>query len=404
MVGSAHVPVAEGGWSTGTAIPPCADRSLRCGPMSGEQPLQLVVVSGVPAAGKTTTARRLASDLGAPLLWRGALRRAVLEPIAASFPNVQNQIPAATDRLVSAAVETAVAAGPVVLDANLHNDHQRQALRGLIERLDLSCFEVYLWGEPETLLRRLEQRADPPLTEELRQYVEAVHSRPHTPALEGLAPAAQIDTTTFDQFDAEYQTALKSIGSRREPQEKREAGAVVLISGLPAAGKSTLARRLGADLAAPVVWRDGLRRKVLADIGSASTDIGPAIPAASDALVRAVLEPLLAAGRTVVLDGNFNNAVQARAIVDFLAGTPSVRAFEVCLWGDQDTLRERFIARADPPLTDQLRPYFETVLARDRTPVLRHPTPCVHLDTTDLSSADRSYADLLDQIRQHVAC
>lgn len=371
--------------------------------MSAEQPPQLVVVSGVPAAGKTTTARRLAADLAAPLLWRGALRRAVLEPIAASFPGVQHQIPAATDRLVSAAVETAVAAGPVVLDANLHNNRQRQALRGLIERLELDCFEVYLSGEPKTLLRRLEQRADPPVTEELREYVEGVYSGPHAPALEGLASVAQIDTTTFDHFDADYEVALTSIGSTPRLREPGEAGVVVLISGLPAAGKSTLANRLAADLAAPVVWRDGLRRKVLAEIGTASVDIGPAIPAASDALVRAVLEPLVAAGRTVVLDGNFNNAVQAQAIVNFLAGMPSVTTFEVCLWGDQDTLRERFIARADPPLTDELRPYFETVLARDRTPVLRAPTPCVHLDTTDLSSVDRSYAVLLGQIRQHVA-
>lgn len=373
--------------------------------MSGARPLQLVVVSGVPAAGKTTTARRLAADLAAPLLWRGALRRAVLEPIAAAFPSVQVQIPAATDRLVSAAVETAIPSGPVVLDANLHNGRQRRALRDLVERLGLSCFEVCLWGHPATLVRRVEERADPPLTEELRRYIDGVYRRPRTPALDGLAPAMEIDTTTFDHFDDDYHEILTAIRSTPawEPRTQAGGGAVVLVSGLPAAGKSTLAGRLGADLGAPVVWRDGLRRRVLAELGGPAVDIGPAIPAASDALVQAVLGPLVAAGRTVVLDGNFNNAIQAAAIVDFLSAAPSVKTFEVCLWGEEGTLRARFIARADPPLTDELRPYFETVIARDRTPVLAHPTPCVQIDTTELSAIDRRYGELLGQIRQHLA-
>jgi predicted kinase len=371
--------------------------------MAGDGALDLVVVSGVPAAGKTTTARRLAVDLGAPLLWRGGLRRAVLEPIALSVPAVAEQIPAAADRLVSAAVETAVAGGTVVLDANLHNTRQREALRALVEGRGLHCFEVFLRGDPATLLERLDARADPPLTVELRGYVEDVYASALGPALDGIAPAAVIDTTGFDDFDVHYAHVLTGIAPRVAPRpDARARAAVVLISGLPAAGKSTLGRRIARDLGCSLVWRDGLRRSVLAGLGGPDADISSCIPAASDALVLGVLQPLLSARRTVVLDGNFNNAIQAKAVAEFLARVPSVRTFEVCLWGDEEVLRERFIARADPPLTEELRPYFDAVIRRERIPVLPASTPRIEIDTTDLTSVDQVYGQLIEKVRAHV--
>lgn len=150
--------------------------------MTGERSLHLVVVSGFPAAGKSTTARRLGAVLDAPLLGRGDLRRRVLEPISAAVPAIARQIPAVTDRLVAAAVETTVAASPVVLDGNLHNDRQRRALRDLVVRLRLECAEVCLWGDPATLIRRFERRSDPLLTDALRRYVDGVYARSRKPA------------------------------------------------------------------------------------------------------------------------------------------------------------------------------------------------------------------------------
>lgn len=368
--------------------------------MAGDGAVDLVVVSGVPAAGKTATARRLAIDLAVPLLWRGELRRAVLEPIAVDVPEAADQIPAAADRLVSAAVETAVAGGPAVLDANLHNSRQRQALRDLVERRELRCFEVFLRGDPATLLQRLEARANPPLSDGLREYVEDVYASVQGPALDGVAPALEIDTTTFENFDAHYANVLASIGRHAASEQyERNCAAVILISGLPAAGKSTLARRIARDLACSLVWRDGLRRSVVADIDGPGVDITPCIPAASDALVLSVMKPLISARRVVIVDGNFNNAARASAIAEYLASVPSVKTFEVCLWGDERTLRERFIARADPPLTDDLRPYFDTVIRRERTPVLPNSTPRMEIDTSELPSIDRAYDGLLARIR-----
>lgn len=96
---------------------------------------------------------------------------------------------------------------------------------------------------------------------------------------------------------------------------------------------------------------------------------------------------------------SFNNPDHAASFHRFLdrrreQGRPP-RCAEVCLWGDPEVLRARFVARAEPPLTDDLRPYFEAVLARDRTPVLSPPAPVFEVDTTDWSDLDGAYPAVL---------
>lgn len=179
-------------------------------------------------------------------------------------------------------------------------------------------------------------------------------------------------------------------------------GRLVLISGHPATGKTTLGRRLGADLGVPVIHRDGLRRRVLFPIAEAMPEVRALIPSALDRMVVAFAETIFDAGGAAILDGNFNNPAHGAAVKEMLARR-TVTCFEVCLWGEPDELRRRFIERADPPLTDDLRPYFDTVVGRDRVAVLDPPTPVVHIDTTDITAVDERYGALLAEIRAELA-
>jgi predicted kinase len=177
-------------------------------------------------------------------------------------------------------------------------------------------------------------------------------------------------------------------------------GGLVVVSGLPAAGKSTLSTRLGRDLPAVVVRRDHIRRQLLEAMQLAQDD--PALPAGASAMTMHLVTAVLESGGTVVLDGNFNTERHMTPVRDLLRSRP-VPAVEVCLWADADELRRRFIARADPPLTPQLEPYFEQVLHRCHEPVLdeqRHEVE--HVDTTDPSAIDERYPTLLDRVRRAI--
>jgi predicted kinase len=177
----------------------------------------------------------------------------------------------------------------------------------------------------------------------------------------------------------------------------------VVVSGLPAAGKSTLATHLSRDLGLVCVNRDELATTVLGDLWRVlPPDEQVRVARAKDRLVTSVVDAVLDAGGGVVLDNNFNVTQQADAVRGLLA-TRSVRAVEVCLWGDPAVLRQRFIERAAPPLTPDLEPFFEQVLHRDRWTVLSPPRPIFEFDTTDLATIDAGYARLLSSIRMNLA-
>lgn len=90
---------------------------------------------------------------------------------------------------------------------------------------------------------------------------------------------------------------------------------LILIGGGPGAGKTTLARALGERLGATVISSDDVRREMQAvgdlDGVAGSYDAGLYSPDKVDAVYATMLRrarPLLAGGRSVILDGTWRNA------------------------------------------------------------------------------------------------
>lgn len=124
---------------------------------------------------------------------------------------------------------------------------------------------------------------------------------------------------------------------------------VVVVSGLPASGKSTLARTLAKELGLVHIWKDDMRKALWPVLSVLPSRALTTVPRAMSDLVCTVLTSVLDAGHGGVVDANFNIPEQAepiRALLDE-SGVP---CFEVCLWADPVVLRKRFIERADPPL------------------------------------------------------
>ena len=178
---------------------------------------------------------------------------------------------------------------------------------------------------------------------------------------------------------------------------------LVLVSGLPACGKSTLARRLGDDLGLPVLCRDRLRNRAFGQITERLPDdeqwrVGRTI----DLLLNELAAELLRSASGAVIDSNFNWAPQIEAVRSLVreTGAPCI---EVCLWADADECRRRFIARGDPPWDDAIAPHFEAAVARDREPVLCHGEgPVIEVDTTSFAELDARYGSILDAVRANL--
>ena len=119
---------------------------------------------------------------------------------------------------------------------------------------------------------------------------------------------------------------------------------VIVVSGLPGSGKTTLARTLGARLPAPVVERDRLAEVCFDALGPGSPAVG-ALGSVSYELLFHIAGELLRSRRSMVLESNFSRARHAARIRALVDGS-AYRLAELHCRAPADVLGDRFAARA----------------------------------------------------------
>ncbi len=137
---------------------------------------------------------------------------------------------------------------------------------------------------------------------------------------------------------------------------------LVVFAGLPGTGKTTLSRRLAAELSAAVVRVDAIEAALLRS-GELRGPLGPA----GYVVAQEVAASCLAVGTTVVVDA-VSPVPQARAAWRAVgaASGARVQVFEVVL-GDLEEHRRRVQARRSD-LDGLVVPTWADVLARDYRP------------------------------------
>lgn len=157
---------------------------------------------------------------------------------------------------------------------------------------------------------------------------------------------------------------------------------LVLVGGGPGTGKTTLAHGLAKELAAEVISTDDVRAEMVArgEISGESGVLGEGLYTREniEAVYAAVLnaaQQILAAGRTVILDGTWSDP-HYRDRARYLAGKVHALPVELCCIAPLDDSVDRIRTRADT--TSQVTPEIATALAgHDSSWPQAHP-----IDTT----------------------
>jgi predicted kinase len=175
---------------------------------------------------------------------------------------------------------------------------------------------------------------------------------------------------------------------------------LLIVSGLPCAGKTSIAERLAVELSLPLMTKDGIKEQLFKALGWKDRDWSRQLSRASVELLLYFAESQLAAGNSLIIESNFQpelagprlRAMQARYAVSL---------FQVFCRADTNILYERFKARTGtrhPGHTDeQYLEEFPALLAHTPQETLDLGCPVVVVDTTDFQKVD--YPTLLMAVR-----
>ena len=117
----------------------------------------------------------------------------------------------------------------------------------------------------------------------------------------------------------------------------------ILITGIPASGKSTLSRQLGQRLNLPVISKDDIKERLFDDIGFASRAEKVQLGVTAMHLMYDMAHRLMQCGQTFLLENNFENA--SRAELDALLREYGYQALTITLTGDYRVIYQRFVER-----------------------------------------------------------
>jgi predicted kinase len=120
---------------------------------------------------------------------------------------------------------------------------------------------------------------------------------------------------------------------------------VLIVSGPPCTGKTTLARRLAASFALPLMTKDTIKEVLLETLGVSDRAWSRRLGAASMELLYAYVKAQLAAGQSCVVEGNFDTVFATPAFQRMTAHVRFV-PIQVNCAADPEVLLARFHKRA----------------------------------------------------------
>lgn len=119
--------------------------------------------------------------------------------------------------------------------------------------------------------------------------------------------------------------------------------AIIVLTGMPATGKSTVCRALTREFGFPIVEKDAIKEQLFDTLGFSCYAEKRALDHAANAVVIHMVERILEAGGSAIVDNNFDT--ESGRKFSALLERYAPKCVCVFLRGDLDVLHERYTKR-----------------------------------------------------------
>jgi predicted kinase len=180
---------------------------------------------------------------------------------------------------------------------------------------------------------------------------------------------------------------------------------LVIITGMPCTGKTTLGRRLSENFRLPYLHKDGIKERLFDSLGWSDREWSRRMGIATMDLFYYFLEIELTAGRSLIVESNFYTDLATPRFLALQEKYP-FRVFQINCFSQGEVLVERWLARS---CSKERHPghveaanleEFLPAIRKGRLEPLRLEGELLELDTTDFSRVD--YPAIIRQVEQFI--
>jgi predicted kinase len=177
---------------------------------------------------------------------------------------------------------------------------------------------------------------------------------------------------------------------------------IIIVTGRPAAGKSTLARWLSQELKLPLVSKDSIREELFDRLGWKDRKWAQELGIASVDMMFYFARAELEVGHSIIMDNSFYPPV-SKPRFQALKEQYNAESIQIVCDSDRETLFQRFKARAVSGTRhpghgdyDVLKELYVN-LVDNSSPILEIGGAVIEIDTTDFVKVD--YQEILKQVK-----
>lgn len=178
---------------------------------------------------------------------------------------------------------------------------------------------------------------------------------------------------------------------------------LVIVGGAPASGKTTLGRRLAADFRLPYIGKDDIKESLYDTLGTGDLTWSRRLGRATYHLMYLLVEMELRAGRSMIVESNFEVQYATPVFHDLLARYDAL-PFQILCRAEPAVLQARYQHRAT---TGERHPgHLDHLLAVEFADRIHHYEllpiggESVVLDTTDLAMIE--YSSVAHQLQSAI--